>query len=200
MKTIASMRLLGRRPSLDLVNTVDARKDTWGPDLLVRYDDLIVWAARVGVLDAGEDEEARVAAANNPEAAGTALRRVQVVREAIAAVLEASIEGGSPPQSEADSLGQAVDDARRHQRLTVSNRQMRWSWTGEQPLDRILHRVALDAAAIVTDDNLRSRVRLCPGPNCGWLFVDETKNRSRRWCRDGGCGAHMRVLRYRAKS
>ena len=200
MKTIASMRLLGGRPSLDLVNTVDARKDTWGPDLLVRYDDLIVWATRVGLLDAGEDDEARAAAAEDPKAAATALQRIQMVREAIAAVLEALIQRGSPPQPEANQLGQAVDDARRHQRLVVSGRQMRWNWAGEPPLDRILYRVALDAAAIVTDDVLRSRIRLCPGPNCGWLFVDETKNRSRRWCRDGGCGAQMRVLRYRAKS
>ena len=199
MKTTASMRLLGGRPSLDLVNTVDARKDTWGPDLLVRYDDLIVWATRVDVLEAGEADEARAATATEPEAADAALRRIVILREAIAAVLEALIDAKSPPHAAAEHLGQAVEDARRHQRLVMSGRQMRWSWSAEQPLDRILHRIALDAAEIVTDNRLRARIRLCPGPRCGWLFVDETKNGSRRWCRDGGCGAHMRVLRYRAK-
>ena len=63
----------------------------------------------------------------------------------------------------------------------------------------MVHRVALHVTAILTSEQLCPRVKLCTGPNCGWLFIDETKNGSRRWCRDEGCGAHMRVLRYRAK-
>ena len=50
-KTIADISLLGGHPALDFVNTVDAWRDRWGPDFLATYDDLVVWAERVGLID-----------------------------------------------------------------------------------------------------------------------------------------------------
>jgi len=199
MKTISTMRLLGGRLSLDLVNTVHARRDTWGPDLLNRHEDLMIWSERTGLLVAAEIEEARSAAADNPSAAQGALVRTKELREVIAEVLGAIAEHCAPSETAAATFCAEADQARRYQRLITADAQFAWAWNEEHPLERIAHRVALDAATIVMDSLLRMRVKLCPGSSCGWLFLDETKNGTRRWCRDGDCGARTRMSHYRAK-
>lgn len=199
MVTIATVPLLGGRPSLDLVNTVEARRDAWGPDLLTRYEDLVAWSERLALLTEAELGEARSVSNFDLDGAAVALARVKRFREALAEVIAAMVEGRPGPDAAVAVVADEVDRARRHQRLTASNERFGWAWEVEPPLDRIAHRIALDAAALLTDDRFRKRVKLCTGPNCGWPFLDRTKNGSRRWCRDEGCGAHVRVLRYRAR-
>ncbi|HEV2391667.1 MAG TPA: CGNR zinc finger domain-containing protein [Verrucomicrobiae bacterium] len=43
-------------------------------------------------------------------------------------------------------------------------------------------------------------MRLCQGDTCGWLFVDSSKNHSRRWCDMRDCGNRAKARRHRAKS
>jgi predicted RNA-binding Zn ribbon-like protein len=45
----------------------------------------------------------------------------------------------------------------------------------------------------------RDRVKQCPGPTCGWLFLDSTRNRSRRWCDPAECGNRERVKAHYAR-
>ncbi|MCV4932572.1 CGNR zinc finger domain-containing protein, partial [Escherichia coli] len=42
------------------------------------------------------------------------------------------------------------------------------------------------------------RIRECPGRNCGWLFLDTSRNGQRRWCSEAECGTPARVARHRA--
>jgi predicted RNA-binding Zn ribbon-like protein len=51
----------------------------------------------------------------------------------------------------------------------------------------------------LADRQHRRGVRECPGPNCGWLFLDTSKAGRRRWCSDESCGSRSRVKRFRAK-
>lgn len=43
----------------------------------------------------------------------------------------------------------------------------------------------------------RDRLRICANPQCGLVFLDLSKNGSRRWCDTAGCGNRERVRRYR---
>jgi predicted RNA-binding Zn ribbon-like protein len=49
------------------------------------------------------------------------------------------------------------------------------------------------AATLLVSDAMR-RVKSCP--TCGWLFLDASKNRSRRWCSMDTCGAVAKARRY----
>lgn len=73
-----------------------------------------------------------------------------------------------------------------------------WRWSGDS-LDAVAHRVALAAAELLVQRADRRRVRECPGPNCGWLFIDTSRGGQRRWCSDESCGTPARVRRFRAK-
>lgn len=66
----------------------------------------------------------------------------------------------------------------------------------DQPLKPIL---AISASSILSDGRERARVKLCPGENCGWLFLDETKNSRRRWCSMESCGNRAKAARHYAR-
>lgn len=44
-----------------------------------------------------------------------------------------------------------------------------------------------------------SRVRICDNPACRWVYYDETRNRSKRYCDDRMCGNVMKVRRFRER-
>ena len=55
--------------------------------------------------------------------------------------------------------------------------------------------VALDAARILTSAE-RERVQSCGDPECGWFFLDTSRNHSRRWCNMQSCGNRNKVRRF----
>lgn len=68
---------------------------------------------------------------------------------------------------------------------------------GRQPLLAIL---ATSALAILADPREVRRIKLCPGSNCGWLFVDETRNGRRKWCMMETCGNRAKSARHYERS
>jgi predicted RNA-binding Zn ribbon-like protein len=58
--------------------------------------------------------------------------------------------------------------------------------------------VARSAAELLISPE-RACVRECASETCTWLFVDTTKNHSRRWCDMNSCGNRYKVRKFRAK-
>lgn len=59
--------------------------------------------------------------------------------------------------------------------------------------------VALSCLSILVDRRELERVKRCPGVDCGWLFLDETKNSRRKWCLMEVCGNRAKAHRHYAK-
>lgn len=78
--------------------------------------------------------------------------------------------------------------------------------TPEQPFAQWLRRqalrdlVAASALSILADPRELKRVKLCPGHDCGWLFLDETKNARRKWCLMEVCGNRAKSSRHYART
>ncbi|MDQ6731761.1 MAG: CGNR zinc finger domain-containing protein [Actinomycetota bacterium] len=56
-----------------------------------------------------------------------------------------------------------------------------------------------DLLAIVAEamrDGSWSRMKVCPGEHCGWLFYDRSRNRSGRWCSMSACGGRVKARRH----
>jgi predicted RNA-binding Zn ribbon-like protein len=94
------------------------------------------------------------------------------------------------------TLNRAIGRAMSHAGLTPSRGRFEWSWP-EAPLDldRVSWWVARSAAELLTSPDL-TFVRECAGYDCGWLFMDTTKNRSRRWCNMSTCGNRAKGRRH----
>ena len=189
---VTEYRLIGGDPALDLANTLEGPIDR-EPDLdhLACYEDLTAWAVRAGVLD--ERTAARLAAVARPEQAERALARVHELRDAIYAVF-AAVARDRPPERLGE-LEAAYAAAVARARLARGAGGFTWSWEGDD-LDRVLWPIAVAAVDLLRTGPLE-RVKLCA--HCRWLFLDASRNRSRRWCSMNECGGNAKMRRYRAR-
>ena len=60
--------------------------------------------------------------------------------------------------------------------------------------DAALAEIATSAARLIAE---RRTVKVCANPDCSWMFVDESRPGTRRWCNTGVCGSLINVRRYR---
>jgi predicted RNA-binding Zn ribbon-like protein len=185
----------GGRLCLAAVNTVLWRRSGEPIDRLGGYPDLLRYVARAGWLDRfGPDLE--TTAVQHPRRAEAAFRRAVELREALFRLFSAVAAGGEPAAADLAALNGPL--AAGLGRLAIlphalpGNRYAA-SWPGGgAELDLPAWQVAVSAGDLLTGTEL-DRVKQCPGDRCGWLFYDESRNRSRRWCDSRECGNRERV-------
>jgi predicted RNA-binding Zn ribbon-like protein len=84
-------------------------------------------------------------------------------------------------------------------RLEPAKRGFVWRWGAAHPaLDAMFDPILRSAAELLTGQP-HSRLKQCPGRHCGWVFLDRTKNRRRRWCEMQVCGSRAKARAYRAR-
>ena len=190
--------LVGGALCLDFVNTVDARHAPGRREYLDSYPALLAWSRRAGIIDAARDERLREAAASDPAEADRVLGRAVRLREALYPILSQATRRQPP---DLDSLHGELAGAMAHFRVTWSPHGFTWGWEDTRPgLDRVLWPVAWSAADLLVRGPLE-RIRECPGDgNCGWLFLDLSKNASRRWCEMRSCGNRAKARRHYAQT
>ena len=59
--------------------------------------------------------------------------------------------------------------------------------------------MAWSAAALLTGPEVES-IRVCAGPDCGWVYVDRSRNHLRRWCEMETCGTSEKNRRRAARN
>jgi predicted RNA-binding Zn ribbon-like protein len=188
--TVSTLKLFGGHPALDFTNTVDSRGERFGPDVLQSYGNLLDWGVRLSVLDAAEAEVLRGLPA---ERGKVALARAKVLREALYRIFATRPLAGPLDLDLLRSEVRAAQDARM---LLPSADGYAWRWRVDDP-DTVTHRIALVAADLLTSSAL-NRVHICPGENCAWLFLDNSRAGRRLWCSEETCGTRDRVRRWRA--
>jgi predicted RNA-binding Zn ribbon-like protein len=207
----ASAKLVGGRLCLDFVNTIGGRRPEPARrkpepqaavvlrDKLNDYLDLLAWSRRTGLLtEAGLQAMIREGKRRATEAARV-LSRAIALREAIYRICKAIVDQRSPQAADMQLLNQELARARGYERLVAVADGFDWQWAGERnELDRMLWPVARSAAELLTTGDL-SRLRACEGEDCGWLFEDTSRNRSRQWCTMEDCGNLAKVRRFRTR-
>lgn len=191
------MRIVGGDLALDFLNTRSG-PPTGQPDddILRGYPDLVAWARQVALLDeqaaAALDRSARA----DPAGAQAAYEQALRVRDHLDHLFQAIARGGRPAPRHLTSLRDHAAAALAHGELRPHADGFRWDWPDHHDLRRPLWPVAHAAAALLTTGPL-DRVKGCAG--CRFLFVDESKNRSRRWCAMRDCGTTAKIRRYVAR-
>lgn len=196
-KNIGEISLLGGHPALDFVNTVDSRGEQWGPDFLNSYGDLVSWAKRLDVIDGEEERTLLMLAKKSPSEAERELIRARELRETLHRIF--LTEAGDEPvrMKDLELLNDTVRHAQEQRSLAIINGSVEWRQSPADNLDTILTRISWLSASLLTSRGRRP-IRACEGPNCGWLFLDLSRNGHRRWCSDKTCGSHARVRKFRA--
>lgn len=191
--------LTGGDLALDLANTVDERPQA-ATELLQSWNDLIDWSEQAGAVGADEARRLRTEGHTRPGEAAAVLERARSLRERIYRIFAAVAAGDGPAAVDVAMLNDALSSAMVRRNLAASAGGASWAWRHpEGALDRMLPPVIFAAAALLTDDGRRARVRRCAADEtCHWLFVDESRNRTRRWCDMTVCGNRVKARRHRA--
>jgi predicted RNA-binding Zn ribbon-like protein len=190
--------LVGGDLALDFVNTVTAR-DTEPSDFLEDYHALIRWARQTSRFRRKDLVELTNLARSEPEQAAAALKRCRRVREALCAVCYALIARRQPETENVATIDQARKRAFNVARLDTRNLSLRVAWSVERSgLDLVTHVVTAHALDLLENVSL-DRLRVCAGTDCGWVFIDTSKNGKRRWCDMEVCGNAAKARRFRKR-
>lgn len=192
--TVATMDLDGGAPCLDFVNTASGRSTGPLRERLRGYEDVVTIAERVGVLEPSEGRRLRKAAAAAPPEAAAVHRRAIALREAIFRLFAQDEAAGEDLALLAGEAGEAL--AARRLEGTAEGYRFTWPYTDD--LARALWPLAASAAELLTSEEHR-RVKECAAENCNWLFLDVSRNRSRRWCDMAVCGNRAKARRFSAR-
>ncbi|HTI54179.1 MAG TPA: ABATE domain-containing protein [Verrucomicrobiae bacterium] len=184
------------RLCLDFVNTVHFRPVSDRLELINSYDDLLAWARQATIITPGEAATLAEASHRRERSAADALAHVRGLRESTYAIFSSRAAGLPAREADLRTLNRAVGRAMAHAGLIPSGSRFEWAWPDVAPdLDRVAWWVARSAAELLTSDDI-TFVRECAGYDCGWLFMDTTKNRSRRWCDMRTCGNRAKSRRH----
>lgn len=191
--------LIAGHLALDLLNTVTAR-DTEPHDWLASPAALLQWAGLTGHFAPRDLAALARQAATSPAAARQALARCRTLREALHAALLPLMQGRPVPAAVLQPLDRLRLAAARRCSLRA-----RPAGVAAEPtlqgsgLDLIADRVLADALRLLEAPDL-TRLRVCAGSHCGWLFLDQSKAGRRRWCDMGTCGAAHKALQFRQRA
>ncbi len=194
-----SFDLSGGRPCLDLVNTLE-RRLLEPRDRLGSYEDLVSWAEAAGVVAPTVAGILQKEAGERLDEARLALSAARDLREILFAVFSAVAGGTSLSPAALDALNDALPVALGALQLAATRDGFEWRWSLDRGgLDRVLAPVVRDAAELLTSQEIR-RVRVCEAESCAWLFLDQSRNRSRRWCDMSVCGNRAKARRFYERS
>jgi predicted RNA-binding Zn ribbon-like protein len=198
---------------LEFANTADWHAGPHPEETLTSYGKAVDWAKRGGLLSEGQAQRLLAEAGDDLERQAEALRRIIALREAVYGVFSAVANDHSPDPEDLQVLDRELTVALAHLRLAAadpgtggaepagSEERVRFVWalTGmEEDLTSMLWPVARAATTLLTSPEL-GRVRQCADEQCGWLFLDESRNASRRWCDMADCGNRAKARRYRER-
>ncbi len=195
--------------SLDFVNSVSGRtvsgeKDPLDykvlDDKLKNYSDLIVWAHKAGIIDESGVEKLNRFAKKDPKSSYKVFKKAILLREAIYRIFISLVKREEPEDKDIELLNRECTRAREHQKLQFDSDRFKWELDlqNEDP-ENIIWQTALSASELLTSESLH-RVKECGGDDCGWLFLDTSKNGSRQWCSMKDCGNLAKVRKFREKN
>jgi predicted RNA-binding Zn ribbon-like protein len=196
----SSLKLLGGRLSLDFANTGYCHASEDPVELLTSYSELVDWSVHAGILTGHEGQRLLEEANRRRVEAAAVLERAITLREAIYQIFSALSREQAPRAADLAVLNAELPRTLARSRIVPTLEGFAWDWaTAEDTLDGMLSPVVRDAADLLTSGEL-DRVGQCADGRCGWLFLDTSRTRSRRWCSMEDCGNRAKARRHYERS
>lgn len=193
------VRLVGGRLCLDFSNTAVYAGRAVAKEYWRDYAALVMWLRHAGAADMAAIGRAAAAAAGRPDAAAATLGRAIELRGALYGLFSAIAAGHAPAEFDLAALNAALARMPRPAQLEPAAGQLRWRWPAEADALELPIWPALWSAAELLASPELARVRECAGVGCSWLFLDTSRNRTRRWCSMDDCGNQAKARRHYAQ-
>jgi predicted RNA-binding Zn ribbon-like protein len=181
---------------LDFTNTVDWHASQHPQDRLNDFSDLVAWGEAAGVLSPERSRQLRQLEEQDPDKSKAVFGRAIRLREAIYRIFSSQAKGESLNPDDLGLLNEVLGIAMSHLQLRTSPQGFTWEWANvKDGSDLVAWAVARSTGELMTSDRL-SRVSECADDRgCGYLFIDTSRNRSRRWCSMNTCGNRAKASR-----
>lgn len=176
--------------TLDFANTVSGRTTPAPIDRLADYAHFIEFARQTQIATEVQAKSLLARAKKHPIEAERTHARIQALRDATHNVF-ASIAAATKPAPEDV---RTLSDHIRRLELDVD---LAYNYLADEDgLDAPLGPIIRGAVELI-DPSMRERVGMCGRDTCRFLFLDTTKNRTRRWCEMKSCGNREKARRFR---
>jgi predicted RNA-binding Zn ribbon-like protein len=183
MASMLFPKLHGGAPALNFVDTVDPRVGPEAEDFLTSALALSTWAEYAGI-------------ARNVRVNSAGYLRALELRETLYRVFLAVARRRKPEPRDLQRIHDEHVQAFARARLTRDRGRLRYTVPARVGVDAILWPILESAAELLAHPE---RVKECPGEECGWVFLDTSRNGTRRWCSMSSYGARDKMRRYRAR-
>jgi predicted RNA-binding Zn ribbon-like protein len=175
-----NLKLLGGKLCLDFINTLDWRGTEKPVEFLNTYHDLVVWSRHAGVCTIQDSRQLSAMAKQSETMAKKIHLRALSIREIMYRIFSAISQNKNPSKED----------------LTGFNQQLSASMQGSQIVRiKIFNPIVRSAAELLVSADLQN-IKSCADPACGWLFLDTSRNKRRRWCDMRDCGNRAKASRF----
>lgn len=199
MSTPELLKLGTAQLCLDYVNTQGYRHSPHPEEHLLDYNSLLEWSENAALLEEGEAENLRLVADSHPQVAQQAFTQAIEVRESLYRILAAHARTSTATDADLQAFNRRLGEVMAHARLSVGMQGYHWDWSESPRLGRPWWPAVHSAAELLTSPHLLERLGQCADPQCGWLFLDTSKSRTRKWCDINDCGNRAKQRRYQRR-
>jgi len=198
-RNAGNLKLLGGRLCLDFINTLDWRGTDTPVEFLNTYRDLIIWSQHVGMCSHKDSRPLKMQAERSIAEARNVQRRAIRLREILHRIFSNISRNKNPLKKDLADFNQHLSGSMKDSQIVRFKNGYAWDTNGNKArLDWILNPIIRSAAEVLVSDELQN-IKSCADPACGWLFLDVSRNKRRRWCDMQDCGNRAKASRFYRK-
>jgi predicted RNA-binding Zn ribbon-like protein len=185
---------------LDFANTAEFHASDQPDEKLNSYADLVSWAETAGIISPQAGRALLTTSKDNPKIAEKSLQSALELREIIYRIFS-ELAGGKPPdQRDLAEFNNFLSKSLKHARIQEDEEIYTWGWDNMgDSLESLLWPLARETANLLTSPDIKRVGECADDRGCGYLYIDTSRNHSRRWCSMESCGNRAKAQRHYQK-
>jgi len=192
-----SYSFIGGELCLDFINTLGGMRGKETKEYLQDYNDLVNWASKAKIILPEIKDELVEGSRYRASMVKEVYQRSLEFRECLYRVLESHLEEQYPNAEDMEIINSEQTEANKHLKLVFDRGGYSWRFDERTTReDFVLWLIVHSACRLLTSD-LLGYLKICGSSTCGWMFLDQSKNKSRRWCEMKTCGNRTKQKSFR---
>ncbi|UCD43376.1 MAG: CGNR zinc finger domain-containing protein [Chloroflexota bacterium] len=183
--------------ALDFANTAEFHASDHPDERLNTYADLVSWSEAAGILPHQAGTKLLAKSRREPQIAGKVFKEALEFREIIYRIFSALAGNEAPVKTDLSNFNRTLAASLKNSRVTNIDQGFNWDWQNMgETLDSMLWPIARESANLLISPEVKRVGECADDRGCGYLFIDTSRNHSRRWCSMEACGNRAKAQRH----
>lgn len=185
---------------LDFANTAEFHASDNRNEMINSYTDLVSWSEAGGIISHIEGKALLTRSQKESNLAAKVLVKALRFREMIYRIFSALASNEIPQQEDLIGFNKILAESLENIHITNDGEDFSWGWQNKgASLDSMLWPIARETAFLLTSKDVKCVGECADDRGCGYLFIDASRNHSRRWCSMEACGNRAKAKRHYQK-